>query len=332
MSFRSLIILLLLNTGIISHAQDTKELHENAKAFMRKGDHANATMILNRCYQQTPEDISIIKDLALSYFYQKDYSKAIEVLKPNLDKELSDDQCYQIAGMIYRAMDQPEACVTLFKKGLDKFPESGAMYYEMGEILWAQKNYDAIKQWEKGIQKDPSYPGNYYSASRYYYLTKDRVWSLIYGEIFVNMEPQSSRTVEIKEILLNGYKKLFADANLSNAKEKNAFAKNFLEIMNKQTDLGNYGIHTGSLIMIRTRFLLDWNNEYADKFPMKLFLYHHQLLQDGLFEAYNQWLFGAAENLAAFQKWTQTYNAQYSQFIEFQKNRIFRMPLGQYYQ
>ncbi len=329
--FRIVILFFLLFIGKDSFAQDINELRENAKAFMRSGDYANATMILNRCYQQTPEDISVIKDLSLSYFYQKDYTKAIEALKPNLDKDFTDDQCYQIAGMIYRAMDQSEACIGLFKKGLDKFPESGAMYFEMGEIMWAQKNYDAIKQWEKGIEKDPAYPGNYYSASKYYYLTKDKVWNLIYGEIFVNMEPQSSRTVEIKEILLNGYKKLFADANLSNAKEKNLFAKNFLEIMNKQTALGNFGINTGNLVMIRTRFLLDWNNEYADKFPLKLFVFHHQLLQEGLFDAYNQWLFGASENLAAFQRWTQNYSTQYAEFTEFQKNRIFRMPKGQYY-
>ena len=328
---RIVIVFFFLLIGKYSFAQDITELRENATAFMRKGDYANATMILNRCYQQSSEDISVIKDLALSYFYQKDFSKAIEVLKPNLDKNFADDQCYQIAGMIYRAMDQSEACIGLFKKGLDKFPESGAMYYEMGEIMWAQKNYDAIKQWEKGIEKDPAYPANYYSASKYYHLTKDKVWSLIYGEIFVNMEASSSRSVEIKEILLNGYKKLFSDADLSNSKEKNAFAKNFLEAMNKQTTLGNFGIHTGSLVMIRTRFLLDWNNEHADKFPLKLFLYHQQLLQEGLFETYNQWLFGASENLPAFQQWTQTHSTQYAEFTEFQKNRIFRMPKGQYY-
>jgi len=56
------------------------------------------------------------------------------------------------------------------------------------------------------------------------------------------------------------------------------------------------------------------------------------LLEEGMFEAYNQWLFGPAEDLAAYDAWSKTNNDKYEAFTKFQKNRIFRMPAGQYYQ
>ena len=70
----------------------------------------------------------------------------------------------------------------------------------------------------------------------------------------------------------------------------------------------------------------------AAKFPFKLFDFQQQLLKEGMFEAYNQWLFGEVENLAAYDSWTKTHTEQYTAFENFQKNRVFKMPSGQYYQ
>ena len=40
----------------------------------------------------------------------------------------------------------------------------------------------------------------------------------------------------------------------------------------------------------------------------------------------------AVENLAAYDNWSKTHTDQYETFNTFQKNRVFRMPAGQYYQ
>jgi tetratricopeptide (TPR) repeat protein len=94
----------------------------------------------------------------------------------------------------------------MYKKALKRFPKSGALYSEYGELLWAKKDYDAIEYWEKGIQTDPSYAGNYYNAAVFHFYTKDKVWTLIYGEIFVNMEYLTERATTIKKLLLDAYK------------------------------------------------------------------------------------------------------------------------------
>jgi tetratricopeptide (TPR) repeat protein len=299
---------------------------------MQQGDYANALLVLNRATQLDPHDIDIAKDLAFNYYLQKDFNKGLEVIKPLLDREDADDQCYQIAGNIYKQLEQVKECDKLFRKGIKKFPESGAMYNELGELLWAQQDFSAIKQWEKGIEIDPGFPKNYYNACKYYYLTTDKVWSILYGEIFINMETMSSRTPEVKSILLDSYKKLFADVQLSLPEDqKNKFTDAFVKTMNKQSLVAANGINAETLTMIRSRFILDWYKEYADKLPFKLFELQQQLLQNGMFDMYNQWIFGSVQNLAAYQNWIASHAAEYEEFNKFQRGRVFKFPAGQYY-
>lgn len=315
-------------------AQDAAELHETARTFMRQGDFTNAILVLNRAVKLDPKDIEIQKDLGLNYYFSKDYKKALEIYKPILERADADDQCFQVAGDIYLALDDLKECEKVYKKGLKQFPQSGALYNELGELLWAQKDYSAIKQWEKGIETDPGFSKNYYNACRYYYFTTDKTWSILYGEIFLNIEPFSTLSPEIKNILLEGYKKLFSDPNLENEKnnpEKNAFTKAFLQTMNKQSSLVAYGINTESLIMVRTRFILDWFTDFGSKFPFKLFELQRQLLQEGMFDAYNQWIFTEAQNLPAYQNWITVHATEYNELNRFQKGRIFKIPTGQFY-
>lgn len=313
-------------------AQDVRQLHETARQFMLQGDYNNAILVLNRAIKLDSKSLDIAKDLGLNYYFARDYNKALEIYKPLIEREDADDQCFQVAGDIYLALENPKECEKVYKKGLKKISNSGPLYNAYGELLWAQQDYSAIKQWEKGIETDPSFSRNYYNACKYYYFTTDKVWSIIYGEIFLNIEPSGMASPEIKNILFEGYKKLFADADLTKGNDgKNEFVTAFLQTMNKQSMLAAGGINTESLVMIRSRFILDWYSDWGNKFPLRLFDLQRQLLQEGLFDAYNQWIFTASQNLPAYQNWITTNAADYSEFSRFQKGRVFKMPAGQYY-
>jgi tetratricopeptide (TPR) repeat protein len=321
----------VLMTGI-APAQNVKQLQETANAFMRSGDYANAILVLNRATQLQPNNIEITKELGLNYYFAKDYAKALEIYKPLLNLEEADDQCFQVAADIYLAMDNSKECDKVYRKGLKKFPNSGPLYNELGELLWGQKDYTAIKQWEKGIEVDPGFSMNYYNASKYYYFSTDKVWSLLYGEIFLNIDPRSTLAPEIKNILLEGYKKLFANVNLeTNNTDKSSFVSAFLQTMNKQSNIAAVGINTESLTMIRARFILDWYTTYGTQYPFKLFELQQQLLQEGMFDAYDQWIFTAAQNLPEYENWTAVHATEYNELQRFQTGRIFKIPVGQYY-
>ncbi len=315
--------------------EDSKTMHETARTFMRSGDFDNAILVLVRALQGNSKDLEMQKDLAMSYYLKRDYTKALDAVKKLVDRDDADVATFQIAGNVYKALEEIKDCTKLYKKGLKKFPKSGSLYSEYGELLLSTRDLSAIEQWEKGIKVDPAYSGNYYNAALYYFNSKDKVWSIIYGEIFVNMESLSERGMAMKQLLLDSYKeKLFAATDLLQNEEdnKSGFAKSFLQTMAKQSSLTSKGITAETLTMIRTRFILDWFATNAAKYPFRLFDYHRQLLSEGMFGAYNQWLFGPIENLAAYDNWTKTHVEEYNGFSAFQKTRIFKMPIGQYYQ
>ena len=200
---KALFLLLSFSITIAAFSQDdVKTMHETAKTFMRSGDFDNAIIVLNRALQKDTKSLEMQKDLVMCYYLKRDYTKALEGVEVLLERDDADVITYQIAGNVYKALEEVRDCEKMYKKAIKKFPKSGPLYSEYGELLWAAKNYSAIDQWEKGIQTDPAYSGNYYNAALYYFFTKDKVWSLVYGEIFVNMESLSERGAAMKNLLL----------------------------------------------------------------------------------------------------------------------------------
>lgn len=310
-------------------------LHQKGRAYMRTGDWKNALFVLNRALQQTPGNIEVIKDIAYSYYLQNDFANALETIKPVVDGDQADVQSFQIAGSIYRAIEDTKNGARTYTKGLKKFPLSGPLYSEYGELLWQKKDLNAIYEWQKGIKSDPNYPGNYYHAARYYYFTQEKVWGLIYGEIFVNLESYTLRTAEIKNLLTDGYRKLFQSADLLkgfNEKKQPAFEKAFLTAMNAQSGIVAEGISTEGLIKARAGFLEHWYKNYASTFPFRLFDHQKQLLESGMFAAYNEWIFSSGDTPEAYQQWVADNKEAYEQFNHFQRGRVFKLPKDQYYQ
>jgi Tfp pilus assembly protein PilF len=328
------VILVLCGLQLTAQPPDIKTMEQNAKNFMYSGDYENAIVVLNRALQQDKDNLQLQKDITLAYYLKRDFTNGLTWAKQITGRDDADVECFQIGGDVYKGLQMTKDCEKLYKKALLKFPRSGPLYSEYGDLLWAEKDFTAIDAWEKGILADPSYSGNYYHAAIYYFYAKDKVWSIIYGEIYVNMDGMSDRAADMKYQLYTAYKeKLFAEADLmkGETKNKSAFEKSFLDCMNNQSSLAVNGITTESLTMIRTRFILEWFSKYANKFPYKLFDYQQQLIKEGLFDAYNQWLFGASENLATYNNWINTHPEEYNNFNNFIKNRIFKMPPGESY-
>jgi Tfp pilus assembly protein PilF len=140
----SVISVLFLTVQLLAQDPDAAQLHETAKQFMRGGDWANAVLILNKALAKEPNNLSIQKDLALTYYYQRDFAKAKETVKPLADREDADVQTYQIAGTIYKQLEEAKEAGKLYAKALKKFPAAGVLYAEYGELLWLQKDYTCI--------------------------------------------------------------------------------------------------------------------------------------------------------------------------------------------
>ncbi len=318
---------------VLAQSSEAKTPQETARSFTRQGDYSNAIVVLNSALKSDPKNLELTKDLAFNYYMNKNYEKGEEIAKPLVERQDADVQTYQLLGMFYKATEDLKECERLYREGLKRWPHSGVLYSEYGELLGAKEYYLAIKQWEKGIETDPNYSGNYYNAAKYYFLNNQRVWALVYGEIFINLESYSKRTAEMKQLLLEGYKKVFMESDDKKSEEgKAAFVGAWLNVNNPLESLVKDGVTAESITVLRTRFIINWFNTYPGNYPFRLFDYQRQLLKDGMFDAYNEWIFGAAGNLPAFQAWTTAHSDDYNRFINFQKGRIFKLPEGQYYQ
>src|SRR6266576_1777363 len=129
--------------------EDPNTLPEPAKTFMRSGDFDNAIIVLTRALKLDSKNLELQKDLVMSYYLKRDYVKALDGVKAIIDRDDADVVSFQIAGNVYKALEQVKDCEKIYKAGLKKFPGSGPLYSEYGELLWAAKDYSAIDQWEK---------------------------------------------------------------------------------------------------------------------------------------------------------------------------------------
>ncbi|KAA2245534.1 tetratricopeptide repeat protein [Chitinophaga agrisoli] len=332
----------------VSWAQDANELFNTANNFIRTGDYANAILVLNQALQLEPDNIQYRKQLGYAYYLRGEMAKAKSIIDPLLDKKDADPQLYQIAGNIYQARQEWKGAQKLYDKGIRKFPESGELYNDNGQLLLTLKMYDgALNNFLKGIEKDPNFPGNYYNAVRTYHYAQEPVWCILYGEVFMNLESYTTRTAEVREIMMESYKKLYDDPNMlslpvpesedggkkrrGNKTETGNFTAAYRQLMAKQTGVISNGIDPESLIMLRTRFILDWFNFYSFKYPYALFDLQRKLLKQGLFEAYNQWLFGPVASQAAYRSWTNLHKAEYDKFMQYQRSHPFKPRADEYY-
>ncbi|MCW3461994.1 tetratricopeptide repeat protein [Chitinophaga nivalis] len=323
-------------------AQDAKELYSTANNFIRNGDYSNAILVLNQALQLDPENFEYKKQLGFTFYLKGDLNKAKSIIEPLLNSKEADVQVFQIAGNIYKGREDWKTAQRMYARALKKFPKSGELYNDNGNLQMNFKMYDAaLRSWLKGIEEDPAFPGNYYNAVKTYEYSNDPVWCILYGETFMNMESFTTRTAEVRNILLEAYKKLFNDPSLFDSvipdeksrksRSGNDFIQAYRQSMGKQISVVTGGIDPDALLMVRTRFILDWFNFYGMKFPVALFDFQQQLLREGMFEAYNQWLFGPAANQAGYKAWVALHKQEYDAFLKFQRNHPLKPRPDEYY-
>jgi len=319
-------------------AQTGEENYQQAKKLMQQGDFEKAAIAFNAAIKQLPNNNDIAKDYVYLLCLQKEYAQAIAIGKKIVEQPDADVQAYQVLGIAYKGKGEYAAAEDLYLKALKKFSTSGLLYNEYGELLALWNNLpNAILQWEAGIEADPNYSSNYYNAVMYYNrFALKPFWQIQYAEIFVNLESYSQRTSAIKSVLIDAYKKLFnVDAweKYSSYVKNNAFEKACFNTMAKHTSIFKTGIGVEQITAFRTRFLLEWFfTKQNEQFPYRMFDQQQYLVREGMFVAYNQWMFGAASSPAAYQVWLNTHEQEAAAFKQFQQGRVLKLLTGQYYQ
>jgi tetratricopeptide (TPR) repeat protein len=290
-----------------------REKLEKAVDLMDNGKLDESISLLEEALKLDPKNkYPYSYEMAYAYYSKEDYKKSIKILKSIKKEKAVSDRYYQLLGNSYDMVGDSKMALKTYDNGLKVFPNSGKLYLEKGNVYWAKKEYEqALTFYEQGIQADPEFPSNYYRATLLYCSSSDKIWGVIYGEIFMNLERNSKRTIEISKLLYNTYKKAIridsdtsGSLNLSrnfilsvNPKSKNVvpFSMAYeltmtigLPLSKMSKDKNEF---IASLSTMRTTFITNWWLKNSNvSYPNALFDYHKLLMDKGYFEAYNYWM------------------------------------------
>ena len=311
------------------------QAHAQATVLMQRTQYDDALKLLNESLKNQPDNTQLLKDKMYALYLKRDYAGALETGNKLVEKEDADEQTFQLTGIVYKAIADYKSADKLYRDAFKKFPKSAVLYSEYGDLLYQSDNKkNAILSWEKGIESNGDYSSNYYYAAKYYAETGNLLWSITYSEIFVNLESVSQRTTEIKKLLLQDYDNLFKNAesvyNLAikgNAFEK-AVASTITESLN---DFLNQPTPDG-ITAFRTRFILNWYNSNSKQYSYRLYDVQHQFLENGYYDAYNQWLFGSVINADRYNNWASLHDVEMKDFQQYQRNALFKVPPENYYE
>ncbi|UKB82903.1 tetratricopeptide repeat protein [Chryseobacterium sp. MEBOG06] len=304
-----------------------KEVYDAVK-LIDEEKYDEAIVILKECEIKDPEDYTYPYEIALAYIKKTDYKNAILLLEKIKGYSNINDYYYALLGNAYDLSGNPEQAIKSYDEGLKKFPASGRLYLEKGVVLESQgKIKAAVETYEKGIRAEPMYPSNYYRISQLYLNSKDILYGLMYGEIFLNLERTTSRSKEMSKLLYNSYKSAVKFTNQDttidlcqavliiekNSKPDNlpfciVFSRHFAVATAREKE-----INLETLSSIRRRLLKEYfNNNYS---PSNVLLSYHKTMENNdLFNAYNHYIFQMGDQ-EAFNEWQTNNKPEYDKFV-----------------
>lgn len=346
-----IIILLLFSLSVVAQSQKDKdkalEIAKKAIGLMDEGEIDESIELLQKAEKLDPDRIDYPYELAYAHYLKKDYESAISVAERILQHKNVIDRVYQILGNIYDIQGDPDKAIKTYELGMEKFPNSGRLHLEAGVVEHARENYNkAIEYWEEGIKAEPNYSSNYYWLAKIFAQTDELIWSIIYSELFIDLELGSPRTEEISKLLYDNYQNSYVQLSDSTA-EYRLTKKGFEIVLEDKKDIKNIkkkglpfegtfatvysfsaldfqkGINLKSIYLARLNFVNNWFEKHHKNYPNKLMDFQKRILDEGLFEAYCYYIVSRGD-LDGFNSWQESHKEEFNVFANWIQNN----PIG----
>jgi tetratricopeptide (TPR) repeat protein len=289
--------------------------------------------------------------LSFAYYLKKDYKTCISIGKSLYKRKDVIDRVYQLVGNSQDLLGEPDKAIETYKTGMKAFPNSGRLYLEAGVV---ERKRDepgkAISYWEAGIKADPDHASNYYWLAKTFADSEEPIWSFFYGEIFMNLELNSERTIEISKLLYQNYEKSLraeADSTIDYQMTKKGFqivVKNKREmkkIKKGKTPVlpfeGTYsilysamgkvltqrGINLNSIYEVRLNIVNNWHGKNDHGYTNGLIDRQKTIIDAGFFEAYSYWILSQGDT-DAFEAWLRDNEESFRSFAIWIQNNPLR--------
>jgi len=336
---------------------DPAEIQMNqALLKLESGKFDEAIALIRKAQKLDPKNIRYDYELAYAWYLKKDPEKSIELLNKLIPRPDATGKFYQLLGNIYDELKYPAKALETYQSGLARFPKAGELYYEMGILNLKKKDFgNALYYFEKGIEMDPAYPSNYYRAAKLFLSSNEKVWGMIYGEIYIILDPFNERNKEISKLLYETYlkqvaivpggqsKAFFANRAMPDSlamsdsmAARTRFAKTIYEAGLEKGFRNESKVDLLSLMRVRKAFIENYfRGDDWKQYPNALFDYQYKLLKAGKMDIYNRWILLQYDRVQ-FMNWQKDNQTEFREFIKWlidhpldldEKYRFYR---GQY--
>ncbi|HET6996607.1 MAG TPA: hypothetical protein VFI06_16545 [Chitinophagaceae bacterium] len=355
---RSTLPVIFLLVSIASSAQSSNkkeeafQLAKQAVKIMDEGDSDQAILLLDSAKKLDPTNYVYDYETGFAYQLKKDYKNAIRFFEASTKYETTDAQCYQMLGNAHDEDGDKDKAIAAYAAGLEKFPNSGRLYMEWGIIEANGGNREeALNKWEKGVKAEPGYPSNYFRLANLFSETDHRIWSIFYGEMFMNIERNSKRTPEMSRLLFDMYKQSitiisdtsvrvdFTDSKISlDAGKKFKMPFRMMYGMDFLVGVGlnsvekkNKEVTLEYIVNARSAFIDWWFKQKRHKdYPNILLSFQKELRDKGYLEAYSYWLLMKGDE-DAFQKWYDANTDKFKEFADWFNNNPLKVDNKNYF-
>lgn len=344
------LLLLVFALSFKLSAQTSDKPLEMARAAIKKmdsGEIAEALDLLERAWKMDPDNQLYPYEIGYAHYLNKDYPAAVKILKKLSKKPGAGKQVYSLLGNSYDNLDNQKKAVKAYEAGIKAFPGSGIFYVELGILEGRRSNWnEAGKYWEQGIVTEPDYASNYFHLANLFAQTDNRIWALLYGEIFINLERNSSRTPVMSEKLYVTWRdavKLEGDsAQVALYKNINWSITDVEELkfpapliyttavtLGTTAVTGETDLNSTTLDKVRAQTLSFWEDKgYFEEYPNVLFDYQKSIRDAGHFEAYNYWLVSQGDPVG-WEFWLDEHAEEFDAFVDWFNANPLEIPKGQ---
>ena len=320
------------------------EVVQKAMTYMQENNYEMALKQWLQAQEEDPNNWLYTYQVARCYYEQKDYKTAIKTLT----KQTPTDQFASQMGNYYRLLaacqearsDTDNAIATL-QEGIKLVPQEGFLYADLGGLFF-QKGYNdqAVATWEEGVDQAPMHSSNYYWLTKMYAYSSEPFWALFYGELFINIEPNTQRSLEISRLLGEAFKQILHRKNaalLSATAYNDWLLHDETTITSPCTALENLAqtvVEQEALDFDSLKNIIVFREILAKKAlesPLlsnnALFLWQKNIQQAGHWEAYNYWLLRKSDPVV-FDQWLQFHRYDLGAFLNWIEANHLRLGIN----
>ncbi len=285
-----------------------------------------------------PGYVPFLYEKSVCFVMAQRYLDALKIMNGIYEDVQLGDRGYQLLGNIHDFLQDTTSSRAVYRKGIEVYPNSGRLHFEMGQQYFVAYNKDeARKWWLRGTQAEPSYPKNYFWLAKAYADTKDKIWAIFYGEVFLNLERNTPRTKEMSELLFQLWNAALVSADTSDpinfcsdellevpspwgpAKMSFPNAFEFTMGLARQAVVPNQGpvtkLSIQQLVEIRYRFTRAWAAAGHDTtYPNDVLSYNIWLQKEVRIREYLWWLYSYGD-VKEMNKYFKTNENRYDTFL-----------------